>query len=541
MGARASVPADRTTGKPPLPLRPASRRAATAGILEHLDCKHVVILVLGDVGRSPRMQYHAMSLASHGVRVTLIGYSGERCISAVENSPRVDTSRRFDPPLSGPWGKSLKQRAYLLFAGVKAVVLLARVMYELVLVAGRSGAGGGAVADSGSFGGALRPDAILVQNPPSLPGLACVYLACLLRRCAMVLDWHNLGFTMFGCGPRHPLVWITRRAEGFFGRRATVNLTVSHAMRNWIKENFGVPEGYVVYDQPPEFFRAPTVPERHELFTRLNRTNPDFADAIRALTLASLRGESSAIGGGGGGGDGNDRLGHCIDRNDGTDRPHPKKARGHPDDNSGSGRSNSDSGGNREVTEVTPPPTARTPPAEWEERDPAGRERTLFTTRSADGVYELRRDRPALLVSSTSWTPDEDFAVLLEALRRFDLRTASGASPTLPLVMVVVTGKGPDKAKYVARMRAARMSRVAVCTAWLEPEDYPLLLGSADLGICLHTSTSGVDLPMKVVDMFGCGVPVCAVHFECLKELVQHGYNGCVFRDSTELALQLEA
>lgn len=37
----------------------------------------VQILVLGDIGRSPRMQYHALSIAKHGGFVDLIGYRGE--------------------------------------------------------------------------------------------------------------------------------------------------------------------------------------------------------------------------------------------------------------------------------------------------------------------------------------------------------------------------------------------------------------------------------------------------------------------------------
>jgi beta-1,4-mannosyltransferase len=36
----------------------------------------VQIVVLGDIGRSPRMQYHAISIAKHGGRVDLIGYKG---------------------------------------------------------------------------------------------------------------------------------------------------------------------------------------------------------------------------------------------------------------------------------------------------------------------------------------------------------------------------------------------------------------------------------------------------------------------------------
>jgi len=41
----------------------------------------VQVLVLGDIGRSPRMQYHASSIAKHGGRVDIIGYHGANFLS----------------------------------------------------------------------------------------------------------------------------------------------------------------------------------------------------------------------------------------------------------------------------------------------------------------------------------------------------------------------------------------------------------------------------------------------------------------------------
>ena len=38
--------------------------------------RSVQVVVLGDIGRSPRMQYHALSIAKHGGKVFLIGYQG---------------------------------------------------------------------------------------------------------------------------------------------------------------------------------------------------------------------------------------------------------------------------------------------------------------------------------------------------------------------------------------------------------------------------------------------------------------------------------
>jgi beta-1,4-mannosyltransferase len=66
-----------------------------------------------------------------------------------------------------------------------------------------------------------------------------------------------------------------------------------------------------------------------------------------------------------------------------------------------------------------------------------------------------------------------------------------------------------------------------------------LVVGSADLGVCLHFSSSGLDLPMKVVDMFSAGLPCLAYDYPCIGELVQDNLNGRLFKNEEDLCEQL--
>ena len=41
------------------------------------------------------------------------------------------------------------------------------------------------------------------------------------------------------------------------------------------------------------------------------------------------------------------------------------------------------------------------------------------------------------------------------------------------------------------------------------------------------------------MDMYGCGLPVCAVRYSCIGELVKDGRNGLLFESPRQLADQL--
>jgi beta-1,4-mannosyltransferase len=163
-----------------------------------------------------------------------------------------------------------------------------------------------------------------------------------------------------------------------------------------------------------------------------------------------------------------------------------------------------------------------------------------------DHARAIMEGKTKLLVSSTSWTPDEDFNLLLSALCQCSTSsTASSPKKSLPPIFAIITGKGPQKQMYLKRISSltssGKLNNITIRTAWLTAQDYATLLACADLGVCLHKSSSGVDLPMKVVDMFGAGLPVVGyAGYESWGELVKEGVNGRGFETSEELAQVLE-
>lgn len=78
--------------------------------------------------------------------------------------------------------------------------------------------------------------------------------------------------------------------------------------------------------------------------------------------------------------------------------------------------------------------------------------------------------RPVLLVTATSWTPDEDLHLLLRVLIRYN---TAASQLSLPRVVMIITGKGGDcQAQWIEEANRVQWSHVYIFTAFLPYSDY---------------------------------------------------------------------
>ncbi|XP_026388576.1 UDP-glycosyltransferase TURAN-like isoform X3 [Papaver somniferum] len=283
------------------------------------------VVVLGDIGRSPRMQYHALSLARQAsLEVDIVAYGGSDPHAAIlENrSIRIHKMTQLQVPHGLP--KMLYPVILLCKELTQFFMLLWFLCYKIP-----------------------APDVFIVQNPPSVPTLVAVKWASWLRHSAIIVDWHNFGYTLLGLsmGSSSPFVKVYRWFEKHYGKMADGSLCVTQAMQHELAQNWEI-KATVLYDQPPDFFHPASLEERHELFCRLSK-DISHPHGFRDFVSSGYK----------------EMGGNVVNEN-------------------------------------------------------------IFTYQD-DSDIRLKSGRPVLVVSSTSWTADEDFGMLLEAAVMYDRRISA--------------------------------------------------------------------------------------------------------------------
>jgi beta-1,4-mannosyltransferase len=257
------------------------------------------------------------------------------------------------------------------------------------------------------------PDLVLIQTPPALPTLPVAVAAARLRGCRLIVDWHNLSWTLLALrfGSTHALVRAARGAEIFFGRQATAHVTVSARMAGRLEE-LGFGHVAVLHDGP---------------------------SAVRPF-----------------------------------------------------------------------PPAPDNPPGD-----------------------------PLVVVAPMGWTRDDDLALLAHALRLLGERMDTDAGHQRGLHLLV-SGNGPLRPEWGPRLRALGTGGLRVDTPDVAPEEYPHLLASGHIGLSLHRSSSGLDLPMKILELRAVGVPVLTLNDGSpLDEIAPPGCGVLQYETAQDLARHL--
>lgn len=434
--------------------------------------RQVLIVVLGDLGHSPRMLYHAKNFAASGYKVQLFGYLNSNLPDFITDNVAANGTENQASFAAAGEGKDqieINEIVTVASKGNKIVNLIRKVILQhWILVK---------LFFKQKF---KNSDFVLIQNPPLLPILHILLFWKFIYspKTKIIIDWHNLNYTILsmkfkeddynGTPKKKSIKQLITKSLGLFlveilksyeftlTKFGDLNLTVSSNMRDFLLS--------VLY---------PITEDQKYASKKFIVLKDRPADQFAVLKDQSVR--------------------------------------------------------NKLIT---------------------GTFAHLFQLQElADAGFDLVGDQPKdkILISSTSFTKDEDFNILLDSLKQYDqllAKSSSNSSTTnasnkLPKIFLVVTGKGPEQEAFHARIKQLQFSQnIIIKNHWFSASEYPKIISLADLAISLHVSSSGVDLPMKILDFFGSGVPTISVKFDTIRELVRNGDNGFILNENTPACLR---
>lgn len=176
----------------------------------------VLILVLGDIGRSPRMMYHAASFARHDWETVLVGYLDTPLMPALLETPHIHPIGIASPP------RLVMRLPWILRAPIRTAYQLLWVIYAVVFIL------------------PVHPEIIMVQNPPAIPTLVLAHYLARMCKSKLIIDWHNTGYSILAMrtGEGSPLTRLATWLEATFGRAAHAHLFVTRALESFLSKEW---------------------------------------------------------------------------------------------------------------------------------------------------------------------------------------------------------------------------------------------------------------------------------------------------------------
>lgn len=191
--------------------------------------KVATVVVVGDIGRSPRMQYHCCSLLKHGYKVNIVGYVESTPIAEISGNENVHVEGLAPCPSQNYIVKTLWVACTLWW-----------ILFRLLIL--------------------KKSHILLYQNPPAVPGILIAYFLCIFGRCKFIIDWHNYTHSILALNKSGGKIFvdIAKRFETIVGRFGYANLCVTRAMKADLEAKYNV-KATVLYDRPPKQFRGVTL------------------------------------------------------------------------------------------------------------------------------------------------------------------------------------------------------------------------------------------------------------------------------------------